>query len=67
LLGCGTCIEGRQMQTGFGGGGESSKRLRPLGRPGHRCKDNIKMYLRTGWNCIDWIDLAQAGTSSQVL
>ena len=32
---------------------------RPLGRPGHRWEDNIKMDLRQdGWG-IDWIDLAQ--------
>jgi hypothetical protein len=33
---------------------------RPLGRPGHRCVDNIKMDLREiGWDGMDWIDLAQ--------
>jgi hypothetical protein len=32
---------------------------RPLGRPRHRWKDNIKMDLREiGWSGIDWIDLA---------
>ena len=30
---------------------------RPLGRPGHRWEDNIKMELARGG--IDWIDLAQ--------
>jgi hypothetical protein len=33
---------------------------RPLGRPGRRWMDNIKMDLRAiGWDCMDWIDLAQ--------
>jgi hypothetical protein len=33
---------------------------RPLGRPRRRWVDNIKMDLReTGWNGIDWTDLAQ--------
>jgi hypothetical protein len=33
---------------------------RPLGRPRHRWVDNIKMDLReTGWDGVDWIDLAQ--------
>jgi hypothetical protein len=33
---------------------------RPLGRPGHRWEDNIKMDLREiGWGGVDWIDLAQ--------
>jgi transcription termination factor 2 len=33
---------------------------RPLGRPRHRWVDNIKMDLReTGWDGMDWIDLAQ--------
>jgi hypothetical protein len=33
---------------------------RPLGRPRHRWVDNIKMDLSgTGWNGMDWIDLAQ--------
>jgi hypothetical protein len=33
---------------------------RPLGRPRRRRVDNIKMDLReTGWNGMDWIDLAQ--------
>jgi hypothetical protein len=29
----------------------------PLGRPRHRWKDNIKMYLKKGG--LDWIHLAQ--------
>jgi hypothetical protein len=33
---------------------------RPLGRPRRRCVDNMKIDLRdTGWDCLDWIDLAQ--------
>jgi hypothetical protein len=32
----------------------------PLGRPGCRWEDNIKMDLgATGWGAVDWIDLAQ--------
>jgi hypothetical protein len=33
---------------------------RPLGRPRCRWVDNIKMDVReTGWDGMDWIDLAQ--------
>jgi hypothetical protein len=33
---------------------------RPLGRPRHRCVDNIKMDLREiEWGGMDWIELAQ--------
>jgi hypothetical protein len=33
---------------------------RPLGRPGLRWDDNIKMDLgEMGWGGMDWIDLAQ--------
>jgi hypothetical protein len=33
---------------------------RPLGRPGRRWMNNIKMDLREiGWYGMDWIDLAQ--------
>jgi hypothetical protein len=33
---------------------------RPLGRPRHRCVDNIKIDLREiGWDGVVWIDLAQ--------
>ena len=32
---------------------------RPLGRPGRRCKDNIKIDPKeVGWQCVGWIDLA---------
>jgi hypothetical protein len=37
-----------------------SEGKRPLGRPRHRCKDNIRMDLREiGWGGMDWIDVAQ--------
>jgi hypothetical protein len=33
---------------------------RPLGRPRHRCVNNIKMDLREiGWAGVNWIDMAQ--------
>jgi hypothetical protein len=33
---------------------------RPLGRPRHRCVDNVKIDLReTGWDDMDWINLVQ--------
>jgi hypothetical protein len=33
---------------------------RPLGRPGRRWEENVKMDLREiGWGVMDWIDLAQ--------
>jgi hypothetical protein len=33
---------------------------RPLGRPGHRGKDNIEMDLpEVGGGCGDWMELAQ--------
>jgi len=33
---------------------------RPLGRPGRRWKDNIKMNLQdVGYSGMDWIELAQ--------
>jgi hypothetical protein len=33
---------------------------KPLGRPGRRLEDNIKMDLQeVGWEGMDWIDLAQ--------
>jgi hypothetical protein len=32
----------------------------PLGRPGRRWEDNIRMDLREiGWECVDWLHLAQ--------
>jgi hypothetical protein len=33
---------------------------RPLLRPSHRLEDNIKKYVQeTGWEDVDWIDVAQ--------
>ena len=33
---------------------------RPLGRPGHRWEDNIKMDLQeVGGSCGDWMELAE--------
>jgi hypothetical protein len=41
---------------------------RPQGRPRRRRVGNIKMNLREiGWNGIDWIDLAQIGSSGGLL
>ena len=32
----------------------------PLGRPRHRCEDNINMDLQeVGGGCMDWIELAE--------
>jgi hypothetical protein len=37
---------------------------RPLERPRRRWVDNTKMDVREiGWNGVDWIELAQDGTS----
>jgi hypothetical protein len=41
---------------------------RPLGRPRHKWKDNMKMDLQeVGWGGIGWIDLAQDRDSWWVL
>jgi hypothetical protein len=41
---------------------------RPLARPRPRCEDNIKVDFReTGWECMDWVDLAQNVTSNGLL
>jgi hypothetical protein len=33
---------------------------RPLGRPRHRCEDEIRMRLREmGWGVVEWIQLDQ--------
>jgi hypothetical protein len=38
----------------------NAERMRPLGRPRRRWVDNITMDLReTGWDGMDWIELAQ--------
>jgi hypothetical protein len=51
LWGRRVCIQG------FGGKPEGK---RPLGRPGRRWEDNIKMDLRyIEWSDMDWINLAQ--------
>jgi hypothetical protein len=35
-------------------------RKRPLGRPRHKWKDNIRMDLRDmGWEGVDWVHLTQ--------
>jgi hypothetical protein len=37
-----------------------SERNGTLGRPRHRCMDNIKNYFgERGWDSMDWIGLAQ--------
>jgi hypothetical protein len=39
---------------------EKAEGRRPLGKPGRRWEDNIKMDLReVGWRNMDWINLAQ--------
>jgi hypothetical protein len=41
---------------------------RPMGRPRHRWKDNIKMDLgETGFGDVDWIHLTQIGTGGELL
>jgi hypothetical protein len=41
---------------------------RPLGRPRCRWVNNNKMDLRDiGWDGMDWIDMAQIGTSGGLL
>ena len=40
---------------------------RPLGRPRHRWKDNIKMDIEKDWRGMNWIDLAQDRDNWQVL
>ena len=42
------------------GMGEAPEGKKPIGRPRHRRKDNIKTYLQeVGWESLDWIELAQ--------
>jgi hypothetical protein len=39
---------------------QATEGKRPLGRPRHRCEDNIKMDLqKVGSGGMDWIELAQ--------
>ena len=41
---------------------------RPLGRPGHKWEDNIKMDLQEmGASCEDWLELAQDRDSWRAL
>jgi hypothetical protein len=41
--------------------------VRPLGRPGLRWEDNIRMDLRErGWEGVNWIHLAQDRNQLQV-
>jgi hypothetical protein len=44
------------------------ERKRPLGRPRHRQEDNIRMDLREiGQEGVDWMHLAEMGTSGGLL
>jgi hypothetical protein len=44
---------------------EKPEGKRPLGRHSFKWEDNIKMDLREiRWGGMDWIDMAQIGTSS---
>jgi hypothetical protein len=56
---CGTHGEGRDVYRVLIG---RLERKRPLERPKHRWKDNIKMELREiGIDRVNWIRLAQGG------
>ena len=49
-------------------GGREPEGKRPLGRPRHRWKDNIKMDLEeVGRGCGDWMELAQDTTRWRAL
>jgi hypothetical protein len=57
--------EMRNAYTIFVGG---PKGKRPLGRPRHRWKDNIRMDLRkVEWEGVDWMQLAHGGDQWQAL
>ena len=57
--------EGRSVQRVLMGKSEGK---RPLGRPKHKWKHNIKMDLQeVGLGGMDWIDLAQDREMRQVL
>jgi hypothetical protein len=46
---------------------ESLRGKRPLGRPRWKWED-IRIDLgEVGWGCVDWIGLAQIGTSGELL
>jgi hypothetical protein len=54
---CSTYVEKRNAYRILVGKPEGKK---PLGRPGRRWEDNIKMDFREiSWGGMDWIDLAQ--------
>jgi hypothetical protein len=41
---------------------------RPLGRPRHRCVDNIRMDLgEVGWGAVEWIGRAHDKTGGELL
>ena len=42
-------------------------RERPLGRPGYRCKDNIKWILKQWDGNMDWVDVAVDGDRCRAL
>jgi hypothetical protein len=51
-------MERGEVYRGFWWGNMREKR--PLGRPGRRLEDNIKVDLqKVGWGDMDWINLAQ--------
>jgi hypothetical protein len=46
----------------------NNEQKRPLRRPRHRWKDNIRIYLKeVGWEGMDWNDLAQDRDQWQAL
>jgi hypothetical protein len=62
---CSTQGEGRSVYRVLVG---RPKGKRPLGRPGRRWEDNIKMELREiGIDVANWIQLAQDGVKWQAL
>jgi hypothetical protein len=47
---------------------EKPEGKKPLGRPGHRWVDNMKMDLRKiGWGGMDWINLAEDRNQGRAL
>ena len=58
-------VEGRSVHKVFVGKPEGK---RPLGRPGRRWDDNIKMDLQeVGRDCGDWMELAQGRDRGRAL